>query len=252
MKKRFSVILCLLLCLISFNFAGCNEKIYDHDIFVSSENQRLGTVIGSGTYKTNEVITITAVTNPELEADNFVAWIKDNKIVSYQNPYEFIASKETEGKYIAVFNSEYLTKVQLTNFNYSEMLHSDANIHSVKSIKLTLDNKDYDQYQLLNIEESINKSAQNSLIFNKDMISEYVFDTSMTFYGSITITYLNNNQEEIVKTTNFSCKKDDVIDNQIIIKPLTKPINITDDTTESVVTLTFTTITHQEPTVEEE
>ena len=250
MKQKLSIVLCLALCLLSFCFTGCNEKIVDHNITVTSENIRLGTAAGSGIYKTNESVIITATVNPELgEESEFVAWIKDKKIVSYENPYEFTASKETEGEYIAVFDSEYLTKVQLTNFNYSETLHSDADIHSVKSIKLTLDNKDYDQYLLLDDANSINQSAQNSLLFTTDIASEYVFDTAIAFYGSITITYLKNNQEEIVKTTNFSNVFAE--NNQIVIN-LTKPVNIADDTTESIVTLTFTTIFHQEPSVEEE
>ena len=110
-----NIIKCLSLVLamfcISFIFTGC-EVIKDHKITVTSWDISTGTVSGYGTYKTNYEVTITAT--PKSEQNRFLAWIKDGYIVSQENPYTFTASDDTQGKYIAIFNSEYLDLLQLT------------------------------------------------------------------------------------------------------------------------------------------
>ena len=112
--KNLKKCLCLVLAAlcVSFIFTGCDE-IVDHKITVTSSDISTGTVFGYGTYKTGYEVTLTAT--PRSEQNAFLAWVKDGYIVSQENPYIFTASAETEGKYTAIFDSEYLNLLQLTS-----------------------------------------------------------------------------------------------------------------------------------------
>ena len=109
-KKIFGILFAIVT--MSFIFTGC-ETIENHKITVTSSSFSIGTVSGFGTYKTGYEVTLTAT--PKTEQNKFLAWVKDGYIVSKENPYIFTANKETEGKYTAIFDSEYMNLMQLSS-----------------------------------------------------------------------------------------------------------------------------------------
>lgn len=253
MKKILPFLLCLIFCFTAFLFNGCGTPIIDHQIDLSSENSRLGTVSGIGKYKTNDKVTITATVSPDaVEGTEFIAWIKNNVIISYDNPYEFTASKETEGKYIAVFSSQFLQVVQLANIAYEENINTETRIINVKKVKLYLDNKEYFQPVILNKEEtSTIVEPQNVISFTYDIDPQFVFSGLNKFYGSIELTYGISETESITKTTYFTDKEIDLTTNSFSID-ISKPLIITgDETAKGRVVFTFSQLTKPPETQEE-
>lgn len=204
MKKIFTILLCFSLFLIPALLTGCKDDIKSHTIFLTSENQRLGDVIGSGTYLTDKEVTIEAkVKQSAPQGTEFILWLKDGKIASYANPYKFNASKETEGKYTAVFSYDYLKLVQLSNIAFTQNLEQTSTLQSIKNIKLYVDNKEYFQPLVLEDSEIYSKQLDNTFSISKTLESNYIFNSNEYFYGSVELEYEVNKDETKVITTSF-------------------------------------------------
>lgn len=118
MKKSFPKILSfLLIAVLCVGLFSACEVIEDHKIQVTSWDIQTGTVTGYGTYKTNYDVSLVA--SPKSENNPFIAWIKDGFVVSRENPYNFKASRETEGKYTAIFNYEGLELMKISKVDLS-------------------------------------------------------------------------------------------------------------------------------------
>lgn len=132
MKSKFLAIsLCAVIGLSTFALFGCTPetKIYEIDVKSSNETQG-GSVHGRGAYKSNSTVTLEAVPHQE---DGFLAWVKDDEqIVSYDKEYSFIASKETAGKYTALFAN--------SNYEFAKLSDIFFNISSFKMIDEFIDN----------------------------------------------------------------------------------------------------------------
>lgn len=239
MKKIFTFLLCLCMFILPVFFAGCNNNKTNHTIFLTSENQRLGDVLGSGTYLTDKEVTIEAkVKSNAPEGTEFIVWLKGGKVASYENPYKFTANGETEGKYTAVFSYEYLKLVQLREFEFTQSLSETSNIQSVTSIKFYLDNKEYFQPTVYESSKSITKQLDSSLSFSTELENIYVFNCNELFYGSIEIEYEINDETKISKTTSFTQKLINPEDNT-----LTLLLNDIDGSTkDGVILLKFETL----------
>ncbi len=101
MKKRLGVILALILAICScFCLVGCNEEVKEYTVTTRVWYANYGNVDGSGTYKENSKCTITA--KPKTNS-SFMAWMHNNRIVSYDSTYTFDVNNTTDGVYIAIF-----------------------------------------------------------------------------------------------------------------------------------------------------
>lgn len=128
MKKKFCYILALILTLcVSFTLFGCNEKLQDYNIDVNVWYANYGTVYGKGTYKEQSQVEIKAVPKQNYQ---FLAWMKDNIVVSYDAVYNFEANKDTAGTYVAIFNCPKLELVTLKNIEFNQE-YSATNIVDV-------------------------------------------------------------------------------------------------------------------------
>lgn len=210
-NKLIIAILTLSICLCSFVFSGCNDQIVDHEIFLTSQNINLGRAEGAGTYKTNEEVTITAI--PTLEDDSFILWMKNGFVISYENPYTFTASKETEGKYTAVFASENQDLVSLTGINYEESFITETTLTQISKVNIYLDNREY--YQTLNL------SIENLMIDDNYFIThevsgitpEFILDYTLPIYAKIEITYLKEDNGGNVLTYSKTTNKTFTLEN---------------------------------------
>lgn len=142
MKKSKIFAIAIFCALCSLLLCGCNETIIDHKISVTSSNIRYGTINGDGFYKTNQEVSITAQPN---DGHSFVCWVKNDEIISTELQYKFVASKSTEGKYIAIFDGDQMQAQKLSSITLSanfaensedlEYQFSDITVlHSNKSI----------------------------------------------------------------------------------------------------------------------
>ena len=184
MKRKSLKIFCFMLTLFCFSsvFYAC-DIIEDHKIFVTSSDISIGTTTGGGTYKTNYDVTLEAT--PKFEDNKFLAWIKDGFVVSQENPYTFVASKATEGKYTAIFNDDTLELLQLTNISF--MLGGLP--YGVEQEKIVSDFSDItisvgtnsDVYS--KVASALNISPVDGIVStNEFIILPYVFDKTKDYY----------------------------------------------------------------------
>ena len=190
MKKLSVKIISMVLSLICFTFifSGC-EQIVDHKIEVTSL-MSTGTTSGRGTYKTGYEVTLTAT--PKSEENNFLAWTKNGYIVSQKNPYTFTASKETEGKYIAIFNSPDLSLLQLTSVSFSVPIGTNDSAISEKIVtKFTDFSIQVGEYSdvLGNLASSSDVEPTPPILYNNQFdILPYVFYKDKDYYFTISLT----------------------------------------------------------------
>lgn len=224
-------------------FAGCNNNKTNHTIFLTSENQRLGDVIGSGSYLTDKEVTIEARVKANApQGTEFILWLKDGKVASYENPYRFTANSETEGKYTAVFSYEHLKLIQPYAFEFIQCLPQSSQITSIRNIKIYLDNKEYFQPLVYETDEPILKQTNDQFVKANVIENSYVFNSNEYFYGSIEIEYEINEENYITKVTPFT---------QILIdnSTLTLTINSIEGATElGDLVLIFETLSKPEVT----
>ena len=117
MKKSVVALgLCFALGFGAFGLSACTPIISFHTINATSSNQiQGGTVEGYGNYKTNTTVTLKAT--PKTEG-GFLAWTKNEQIVSYEPTFSFVADKDTEGNYIALFATNEFEFARLQNVEY--------------------------------------------------------------------------------------------------------------------------------------
>lgn len=117
MKKSVVALgLCFALGFGAFGLSACTPIINFHTIDATSSNQiQGGTVEGYGNYKTNTTVTLKAT--PKTEG-GFLAWVKNEQIVSYEPVYSFTADRDTEGAYIALFATDEFEFARLQNVEY--------------------------------------------------------------------------------------------------------------------------------------
>lgn len=118
MKKSFlATTVCGVLGVMALSLFGCTPIINNHAISATSSNLYSGgSVSGYGNYKTGTTVTLKA---SPLQENGFLAWIKDESIVSYDAEYSFTASSSTEGKYIALFETPSFEFARLANVAYN-------------------------------------------------------------------------------------------------------------------------------------
>ncbi len=96
-------------CIMLF---GCNEEKSQYNITVEVWYANYGTVYGTGTYDENSTAKITAIPK---DGYSFIAWMKNNIIVSYDANYEFEVTRKNAGTYVAIFTCPDLELVTLTD-----------------------------------------------------------------------------------------------------------------------------------------
>lgn len=115
-KKLNSLIFCFLIVFSAIGFSACNETVIEHNILATSSNSQKGTVSGSGFYKTNYTVAISATPKT---SQTFICWVKDDVVVSYEQNYNFIASTATAGKYTALFSTTNLEYFMVSGMSYN-------------------------------------------------------------------------------------------------------------------------------------
>ena len=102
MKKLLSVIFAILMiALVPFSLFGCDKAATQYNVKVNMWYAGYGTVYGGDSYDVGSTVKITAIPK---QSYTFMAWLKDNVVVSYDAEYSFEMSMETSGTYTAIFS----------------------------------------------------------------------------------------------------------------------------------------------------
>jgi hypothetical protein len=191
-----SLILSLLVGTSSIFFASCacSAQIEDHSIITTSSNIQKGTVSIGGIYKTNDTVTLSALAKNGYQ---FISWIKGDLIVSYESEFSFIASRETEGKYTALFTTDELEFFMIKEISYDiaglEMSDDESSLNKVNFIEIESGTTS-GLYQLLgNFDGAIADNTGN--FSTKDFsLQEKIFylDKEYHFVADFEYEYINN------------------------------------------------------------
>ena len=118
MKKFFGKVVALMLAICaSLTMFGCDDNLKDYNVIVNVWYANYGTVYGTNTYKEKSEAEIKAVPKENYE---FLAWMKDNVVVSYDSVYKFEVSKDTAGTYVAIFDCPKLELVTLKGVTFEQ------------------------------------------------------------------------------------------------------------------------------------
>lgn len=210
MKRKIAILLMFLLLVCTPLLSACNEEIKDHNIFVTSSDIRLGTVSGDGVYKTGKKVTLVA--NEKVE-NIFVAWVKNNTIVSKEKEFSFYASTSNEGKYTAVFESPTSNFLKLEKVEILSSFDSfdEENFYALSSLTLSLDEKTIiektELNEVLTDEYSIEYIIENDYVYQKTnqisgTVTTVVNQTPSVSNILFEISTDNQNQLEIVSNVN--------------------------------------------------
>ncbi len=106
--KKFFIVLLILIMLGGAGFAGWYFLLRERPLTIEfyGDFETLSYLSGDGSYKENEIVTLTA---DEREGYDFESWIKDGNPISSSRIYSFVMSKNTSGKYTATYKAKEFT-----------------------------------------------------------------------------------------------------------------------------------------------
>lgn len=183
MKKYLKFVLCtILVAFVCPLLLACNEKPQSYSVNVNVWYSNYGFASGSDTYEEGEECSIVATPKNN---SSFMAWMKENVIVSYESEYNFTVNADTSGTYTAIFTCPDLELVSPTQLTITEDYETELNISNVKAnVKLgssynTLKevlNNDITEANTLDIENITMALNKNTTIYCEVNLT-YSYDT---------------------------------------------------------------------------
>ena len=163
MKKLKYIIMAIIIGLSCFTLTACGETLEQYTVEVDVWYQRYGHASGAGTFDENTDVTINA---EPINGSTFIAWMKDNIIVSYDAAYTFKMSQKTSGNYTAIFTSPqmelailksvkfvdtYQTALEITEVQFEINLSSNSFNNPKLAMKQIVDNSKVEYTEFENL-----------------------------------------------------------------------------------------------------
>lgn len=129
MKRKLSFVFAsLMLCFVIITFFGCTKTPDKYNVNVNVWHSNYGYAYGEGTFDEGTEVTITAMPKQDSE---FLAWMKENVIMSYESEYTFEINNESSGTYTAIFTCPQLELVNLKQIIFSDTYESTDNFSTI-------------------------------------------------------------------------------------------------------------------------
>lgn len=122
-NKKYFLFAVLLMFTMCFSLFGCGPAPDRYNIVVNVWYSNYGTTYGGGTYDEGTTITINATPKQD---SKFIAWMKENVVVSRDMDYSFKVNAETTGTYTAIFSCPELELVTLKNITFTDEYQEDC------------------------------------------------------------------------------------------------------------------------------
>lgn len=195
MKKLTKVLLLALLLLTIPVLSACGQDKKEVTIKVLSSSYNDGTVKGGTTYKEEDIATLVASAN---SGKSFVAWVRNNKIVSTEESFSFKVTTNHGGTYTAVFKGDsptYIKPIALA-FNASSLKPNQELVLQSLNFNFAIENdvQTFNLHTLKEIDFDVSENPQSSGIFDFD--SEYLLrlrsdyeNRNYTFSVSLSYTF---------------------------------------------------------------
>ena len=188
-KLLLSSILCFMIVFSVFSLSACADIIETHNILTTYYNAQYGTTSGSGNYTTNSTVVIKAM--PQ-SGHSFIAWVKNDSIISRDAEYSFIASNQTEGKYTALFTTDTLEFFKISEISYEitglDLTATELQLNNITSIDIKSGTTSglYNNLASAPSEEMSNTGNFSTLNFQFD---ERIFYKSKLYYFFAKLNY---------------------------------------------------------------
>ncbi len=179
MKKSFKIILSFIMLFVAcFSLSACNETPKKYNINVNVWYANYGIVDGGGTYDENTDCTITATPKGDSQ---FLAWMNENVVVSYDATYTFKVSSNTSGTYTAIFTCPDLELVTPTKIIFNDTYDQNNTITNITAnVKLG------SSYETL--KEVLNTEINATKTFDIETIT-LALNKKSKIYAEINLTY---------------------------------------------------------------
>lgn len=201
MKKLKLVVLAFVMIISSLFLVACDKTYESYTVNVNVWYSNYGIVYGSGTYQEEQEITITA---KEKNNSTFIAWIKNDHIVSYDKDYTFKVDKENSGYYTAVFTCPEMDLATLKLINYAQTYSNDEIQITSQSTSIKIGSSYGNCYEIYT---SDSKELTNTINYQSE--SPIVLDSTKTLYGIANLSYtykVTENNETVEKTVSSETK----------------------------------------------
>lgn len=242
MKKKFSIfcIFAVILC-SCFLFFGCGPDPQKYNVKASVWYASYGTVEGSGTYEQDS--TCTLVAKPKQDS-TFLAWMKNNVVVSYESSYSFKVNNETSGNYVAIFTLPNLDLVTPKNIEFKTTMQD----FSASSLVLKIGSS-YDYLHQVYSGEVTNEGQYGI----EEVVLVLPYSNKIICEANLTVTYstiIEGEETEAQSTTKtyIEFELEDLLANDLA---LIVPTGITGDATISIAFDNFS-VQQPEPDIPEE
>lgn len=245
-RKLFSLLLCFLVGISTFAFSACDDDISYHSILVTSSNAiNCGDVTGSGNYKTNSTVTLTATPKND---NTFLAWTKNDLVVSYDATFTFVASSATEGKYIALFSTSTFDYVLLNGVSYDLMnlTLDNPNLYATEVVSWRLKSNTVSTLYK-NLASFENQEISNIGSFsseNVDFENKIFFSHKQYFFTLTMVIEYTNNKTQLTTTeqitTDFMIDLSTLLDEDAVVDGDTTTYEATRTETNGTTTTTVT------------
>lgn len=223
-KKSLVLALSFIFVFACCLFAGCTGNLNKYEINVKAQGYNLGSVEGGNSiYTEGESVTIKAV--PVTIGSNkseFFCWLKNDKVVSTEAQYTFVASKDTAGDYVALFTCPYPEFFSLNEIALDSGIAEQDNSTMVKKIEIYLGKVE----NLLTSVYSVSSDTfdKNITLVNADIYKEdkmpYAYNIQNDIFVRIDVTYLQDEVEFVSTTKSKITKTNDVTQENIKLENL--------------------------------
>ena len=122
-NKKCLLLAVLMIFTMCFSLFGCGPAPDRYKVNVNVWYSNYGTTYGGGTYDEGTTVTINATPKQD---SKFIAWMKENIVVSRDQNYSFKIDATTTGTYTAIFSCPELELVTVKGINFTDEYDEDS------------------------------------------------------------------------------------------------------------------------------
>lgn len=122
-NKKCLVLAILMIFTMCFSLFGCGPAPDRYKVNVNVWYSNYGTTYGGGTFDEGSTVTINATPK---QNSKFIAWMKENIVVSREQNYSFKINKATTGTYTAIFSCPELELATVKGINFTDEYEEDS------------------------------------------------------------------------------------------------------------------------------
>ncbi len=199
MKKTFlSLIVAFMMVISCFMFSGCGKTPESFSITTKTFGTR-GTVAGEELIlQEGTNTTIIATPNPN---EQFLCWLHENKVASFDANYTFTINKETSGEYVAIFKEPDCEFVCISSLTINNGYNNSAeNVALLSNLQILIGYNQNELTSVLECTEDMMQEQENTIPMEQlypENVLPFAFQKTKQLYVKIVLKYMWNEIEYV-------------------------------------------------------